>query len=136
MALTNNNGANAPPKVLLIKNYPSSSPADHLMVQSFLDNIQRSVPDAVLDICCVANGEPIPDLTQYRLVILSGGKVNLLAADSVPSWAREVLDMVRRLALDEAAPKLLGICWGHQAINHALGGKLAFVEQGALVRAL
>lgn len=104
------------------------------MVQSFLDNIQRSNPDAVLDICCVANGEPIPDLSQYGLIVLSGGRVNLMEADDTPSWAHDILGMVRQIARDdEAATKLLGICWGHQAIHHALGGKLAFVEQGALV---
>lgn len=106
------------------------------MVQSFQANLHPA--DAVLDVCCVVNGEPIPeDLTQYHLVILSGGKVNLIAADrsEIPSWANHVLDMVRRLDSDASrtAPKLLGICWGHQAIHHALGGKLAWVDQGALV---
>lgn len=116
-------------KVLLLKNYSSASPSDHLMVQSFQDNIHHSVPDAQLDICCIANGETIPTLTDYRLVILSGGTVNLLE-DEKPSWALHVLDMVRRLAAsgDETVPKLLGICWGHQAIHYALGGTLAWLE--------
>lgn len=146
MASTNGTAIPPPPtKVLLIKNYPSATPADHLMVQSFRDNINASRssagPDAVLDICCVANGDPLPeDLSPYRLIVLSGGTVNLIAADQaeVPAWAHSVLNMVRGLARDEGGAgtktKLLGICWGHQAIHFALGGELAWVGQGALVR--
>lgn len=109
------------------------------MLESFQQNIQRSAPTAELDICCVANGEPIPaDLSHYRLIILSGGKVNLIAEDrdEVPKWAIDVLEMVRRIVGEKAMPKLLGICWGHQAIHHALGGELAWVEQGASVRTI
>lgn len=120
------------PKVLLLKNYPSSAPSDKLMVESFLTNIQATVPDAQLDICCIANGEPIPDLLAYRLVILSGGKVNLLE-DEKPLWALQVLDMVRRVAKETNGPKLLGICWGHQAVHYALGGSLAWLEDGPRV---
>lgn len=121
-----------PTRVLLLKNYPSASPSDQLMIESFTAHIRASVPDARLDICCIANGEKIPDLHDYRLVILSGGKVNLLA-DEKPSWALDVLDMVRRLAKEQTGPKLLGICWGHQATHYALGGKLAWVEEGPCV---
>lgn len=121
-----------PPRVLLLKNYPSSSPSDKLMLESFLTNIRSTVPDAHLDICCIANGEPIPDLFNFRLVILSGGKVNLLE-DEKPVWALQVLDMVREVARQSDGPKLLGICWGHQAIHYALGGDLAWVESGPRV---
>lgn len=104
------------------------------MIGSFAQHIRMSVPDARLDICCIANGEKIPDLHVYRLVILSGGKVNLLAEEK-PSWALDVLDMVRGLAESQTGPKLLGICWGHQAIHYALGGKLAWLEDGPRVSA-
>lgn len=124
------NDAN-PTRVLLLKNYPSAA-SDKLVLESFTSHIQASVPDARLDICYIANGETIPDLHDYRLVILSGGKVNLLADDK-PSWALEVLDVVRNLAQEQTGPKLLGICWGHQAVHFALGGKLAWVEDGPRV---
>lgn len=121
-----------PPKVLLLKNYPSASPSDTLMINSFLTNIQNTIPNAQLDICCIANGEQIPDLSNYRLVILSGGKVNLLEAEK-PLWALQVLDMIRKVAKEPTGPKLLGICWGHQAIQYALGGDLAWVKDGPRV---
>lgn len=114
-------------RVLLLKNYPSSSPSDHLFVQSFSENITASVPGARLDICCIANGESIPELSDYELVILSGGRVNLLEGDK-PLWVTSVLEMIRKVASDEHGPKLLGICWGHQAVHYALGGKLAWLE--------
>lgn len=120
------------PRVLLLKNYPSASPSDTLMLNSFLTNIQNTIPKAQLDICCIANGEQIPGLSNYRLVILSGGKVNLLE-DEKPLWALQVLDMIRNIAIESTGPKLLGICWGHQAIHYALGGDLAWVEDGPRV---
>lgn len=104
------------------------------MLNSFLTNIQNTIPNAQLDICCIANGEQIPDLSNYRLVILSGGKVNLLE-DEKPTWALQVLDMVRKIAKEPGTgQKLVGICWGHQAIHYALGGDLAWVEDGPRVR--
>lgn len=119
-------------RVLLLKNYPSASSADKLMIKSFSTHILASVPNACLDICCIANGELIPDLHNYSLVILSGGKVNLLEDDK-PAWAVRVLDMIREIENEQNGPKLLGRCWGHQAIHYALGGKLAWLEQGPRV---
>ncbi|ROW02546.1 hypothetical protein VMCG_05997 [Cytospora schulzeri] len=113
--------------VLLLKNYPSATAADHATIQSFTDNIRGSVPDAQLDICCIANGDTIPETSKYDFVILSGGRVNLLE-DVKPNWALDVLDMVRRVAGDGSKTKLLGICWGHQAIHYALGGKIAWLN--------
>lgn len=114
-------------RVLLLKNYLSASPSDPLFLDSFLKNIQRSNAEATLDICCVANGAVIPNLHDYQLVVLSGGRVNLLE-DGKPQWVLQVLETIRALAKDTIGPKLLGICWGHQAIHYALGGKLAWLE--------
>lgn len=114
-------------KVLLLKNYPSASASDKLMLESFSQHIRSSVPNAHLDICCIANGEEIPDLSGYELVILSGGKVNLLEEDK-PPWVLQVLDMVRKIAAEQAGPRLLGICWGHQAVHYAMGGSIAWLE--------
>lgn len=114
-------------RVLLLKNYPSASPSDFLFIDSFLKNIQRSRPEASLDVCCVANGETIPALSEYGLVVLSGGRINLLE-DAKPLWVLQVLDMIRALASEKGGPKLLGICWGHQAVHYALGGKLDWLE--------
>lgn len=119
--------------VLLLKNYPSATPADHATVQSFTGNLHGSVQAAQLDVCCIANRETIPDTSMYDLVILSGGRVNLLEA-AKPSWVLDVLDMIRRVAGDDSKTRLLGICWGHQAIHYALGGKIEWLDAGPKVR--
>lgn len=36
--------------------------------------------------------------------------------------------MVRQMARERTSPRLLGICWGHQAVHHALGGNLAWLR--------
>lgn len=112
--------------ILLLKNYPLTSPVDHAMTDSFRSNIAASIPDAQLDICCVANGEAIPDPSAYELVILSGGLVNLLEEDQ-PGWVLDILGLIRQIAGGSSKTKLLGICWGHQAVHAALGGKLAWL---------
>lgn len=96
------------------------------MTESFRSNITASITDAQLDISCVANGDAIPDPSAYELVILSGGRVNLLEEDQ-PKWVLDVLDMIRQIAGGSSKTKLLGICWGHQAVHVALGGKLAWL---------
>lgn len=122
-------------KVLLLKNYPSSSPSDYLFIHSFSEHIQRSCPQASLDVCCIANGEAIPALSEYGLVILSGGQVNLLEREK-PAWTVQVLDMIRTISSEKDSPKLLGICWGHQAIHYALGGRLDWLEERPRVSVL
>ncbi|KAI7781506.1 hypothetical protein LA080_014682 [Diaporthe eres] len=119
-------GSKLATRILLLKNYPLTSPVDHAMTESFRSNITASIPDAQLDICCVANGETTPDPLAYELVILSGGRVNLLEEDQ-PEWVLDVLGMIRQIAGGSSKTKLLGICWGHQAVHDALGGKLAWL---------
>lgn len=121
-------GSKLATRILLLKNYPLTSPVDHAMTESFRSNITASIPDAQLDICCVANGEAIPDPLAYELVILSGGRVNLLEVqEDQPEWVLDVLGMIRQIAGGGSKTKLLGICWGHQAVHDALGGKLAWL---------
>lgn len=119
-------GSKQATRILLLKNYQLTSPVDHAMTESFRSNITASIPDAQLDICRVADGEAIPDPSAYELVILSGGRVNLLEEDQ-PEWVLDVLGMIRQIAGGSSRTKLLGICWGHQAVHVALGGKLAWL---------
>ncbi|KAJ0116655.1 hypothetical protein J7T55_009805 [Diaporthe amygdali] len=121
-------GSKQAPRILLLKNYPSTSPVDHAMTESFRSNIKAFLPEAQLDVCGIANGETIPDPSSYELVILSGGYVNLLE-DEQPKWVLDVLEMIRQIAGGNLQTKLLGICWGHQAIHRALGGRLAWVGE-------
>ncbi|KAK2013503.1 hypothetical protein LZ32DRAFT_259635 [Colletotrichum eremochloae] len=110
-------------RVLLVQCYLTDKPWGHMMLQSFVDNIQRTRPSAQVDVCEIEAGETPPDPSSYDLVIMSGGTFNLVDDPPVP-WVESALEYVRTIAKMEAGPKLLGLCWGHQATQMALGGKL------------
>ncbi|EQB57800.1 hypothetical protein CGLO_02037 [Colletotrichum gloeosporioides Cg-14] len=88
-------------------------------------------------------GDAFPDPSEYDLVILTGGPFNLLKHNEEherPEWVRRTLGWIQETAkIHEAGglsepgskkkAKLLGICWGHQAIALALGGRLGQVLQ-------
>lgn len=128
-------GSKQPTRILLLKNYLPTSPVDHAMTESFRSNITALVPDSQIDIRCTASGEAIPDPAAYELVILSGGPVNLLEDDQ-PQWVLEVLGLIRQVAESGSSTKLLGICWGHQAVHLALGGQLDWIGEKHRVRLL
>lgn len=93
------------------------------MAQSFVSNIRSRQASATVDICKLEEGEKLPDLTEYDLVIMSGGTFNLVDDSPLP-WVEEGLECIQAISRMEKGPKLLGICWGHQAIQYAQGGEL------------
>lgn len=88
-------------------------------------------------------GDAFPDPSEYDLVILTGGPFNLLKhteENERPEWVKRTFGWIQETVkiheashLSEAGSKkkakLLGICWGHQAIALALGGRLGQVPQ-------
>ncbi|TQN63692.1 Glutamine amidotransferase-like protein chyE, partial [Colletotrichum shisoi] len=89
-------------------------------------------------------GDAFPDLSEYDLVILTGGSFNLLKhteENERPEWARRILGRIQETVKIREAnglsepgskkkkAKLLGICWVHQAFALALGGRLGQVLQ-------
>lgn len=64
---------------------------------------------------------PLPDHPEdYDAVVLTGSIANVTSHEP---WMDELYQHIRRL--DAAQVKLIGICFGHQAIAHALGGEVA-----------
>lgn len=71
-----------------------------------------------------------PNPQDYNLIVLSGGKAD---ASSSEPWVLGVLDYVRKTARESPKTKILGICWGHQAVSRALGGEVQAVPTGPIV---
>lgn len=71
-----------------------------------------------------------PNPRDYNLIVLSGGKAD---ASSSEPWVLGVLDYVRNAARESPKTKILGICWGHQAVSRALGGEVQAVPTGPIV---
>ena len=65
-------------------------------------------------------GPDVDDPTRYDGIIISGSTASVYDTD------REVFDRQQRLIQDciDASVPLLGICFGHQLINYALGGEV------------
>jgi GMP synthase (glutamine-hydrolysing) len=108
---------------------PTATPRGHLEAAVILHGPSRFLQvDHVLaqnDVSSVPilayAGEPIPDLTGYDAVIISGGEYSPSQFDSVP-FLRSVRDRVME-AITHDVP-ILGICLGHQLLAHWLGGRV------------
>lgn len=73
----------------------------------------------------VMDGEPLPEARDYAGVLVTGsGAMVTERAD----WSERCGDWLRAAA--EANQALFGICYGHQLIAHALGGKVDYNPRG------
>ena len=81
------------------------------------------LPDYEIDLFDAVAGELPAQPWHYDGVVLTGSVANV--TDPEP-WMDAVYDHIRRL--DAAQVKLVGICFGHQAIVHALGGSVVPAE--------
>ncbi|KAL4962687.1 class I glutamine amidotransferase-like protein [Aspergillus stella-maris] len=116
-------------KVLIVKCYTTQAEWGKQMIESFTGHIKRHEPSAGIDILNIMDGDTPPDPSQYRLVIFSGGTFNLLTDDTFPPWVDSALEFIRAISsMPIPVTKLVGVCWGHQAVQFALGGKLGVLE--------
>lgn len=103
------------------------------MIENISRLIRQSKPDAEINIHAPIQGDKFPDIHNHDLIVLTGGPFDLLE-DQKPSWVTETLEYIRTATTDRAErAKLLGICWGQQAIVLALGGSLRKLKRGPCV---
>ncbi|KAK2042925.1 class I glutamine amidotransferase-like protein [Colletotrichum somersetense] len=117
-------------RVAIVKAYEIDEPKHRGMLQSFRDNILQQVPDAAINAYRPMKQDGhLPNAADYDLIIITGGLSNLCQATFEP-WVNTTLEWIRQVVSQQHITKtrLLGICWGHQAIASALSGSIGSFE--------
>jgi GMP synthase (glutamine-hydrolysing) len=78
-----------------------------------------------VDVVVVAEGEPLPAPETTAGVVVTGSSAFVSERES---WSERTGEWLAR-ALDHGTP-VLGICYGHQLLAHALGGKVGRNPRG------
>lgn len=102
------------------------------MLNEICNLIHGSAPTADIQHYHPLEGGCLPEADSFDLVILTGGVYDLTQPVMEP-WVSQILDWVRDTYVHHPDTKVLGICWGHQAVLHAMGGKINLRKGGILV---
>ncbi|KAL4967094.1 copper/iron-regulated glutamine amidotransferase [Aspergillus stella-maris] len=78
-------------------------------------------PESQLNFYDPVHAQSYPDVSKYDLIVLSGGSVFVM--EEIP-WVMKMRSFIRSTIAEHPQKKILGICWGHQIINVALGGRV------------
>ncbi|MBR9986021.1 MAG: glutamine amidotransferase [Desulfosarcina sp.] len=81
----------------------------------FIAHMDRSA--GAIEIVCPVSGEPLPPVASFGGIIITGS--HDMVTDKKP-WSEKTADWVK--AAVEAETPLLGVCYGHQLLAHAMGG--------------
>lgn len=122
-------------KILIIKAFAAQGSLETQIIGSYINHIHASCPEASVQVCRPISGEELPDPAEHDLLIVTGGGVDLLTTEPPVPWVQSILELVR--TVDDGhreGPKLLGICWGQQVVQLALGGELGALSEGPRVR--
>lgn len=98
--------------------------------ESWKEAIALTSPTAKVEFFDPVVERKMPNAPDYDLIVLSGGKAD---ASSSEPWVLGVLDYVRETAREFPQTKILGVCWGHQAVLRAFGGEVGPVATGPIV---
>lgn len=93
--------------------------------QAFQELFARHAPHVQLRVYDVCHGELPQRVDECAGYITTGSRFSVY--DDV-DWIHQLADFVRHV--HESRQKFVGICFGHQMIAHALGGKVAQAQQG------
>jgi GMP synthase (glutamine-hydrolysing) len=75
--------------------------------------------------CHVLDGEALPNAGDFAGVLITGS--GAMVSERAP-WSERSADWLRDAA--EAGKPLFGICYGHQLLAHALGGRVDYNPRG------
>ncbi|PWY95988.1 copper/iron-regulated glutamine amidotransferase [Aspergillus sclerotioniger CBS 115572] len=118
-----------PLRIAVLINTPPDNDFWNDVTESYRTGFEVVAPNAQLDMYDPIFQHNFPDSQEYDLIILSGGKAD---ASSSEPWVLGVLEFLRRTAQTSPKTKILGICWGHQAISRAFGGEVRAVPTGPI----
>lgn len=82
-------------------------------------------PGEVWDVCDVDHGTFPEDISAYDGFVITGSRHSVY--EKIP-WIEQLLELVREI--HRRAIRLVGVCFGHQAIALALGGKVELNPKG------
>ena len=105
-----------------------SEPFQHIISdypQAFRDLFAKHAPDISLRIYDVCHGELPQSVEECEGYVITGSKHSVY--EDIP-WIHQLAEFVRQVHTQKH--KLVGICFGHQIIAHALGGKVAKAQVG------
>lgn len=89
------------------------------MKAAFEKMLGTVAPAAIFEFFDPVHARTYPDVSKYDLIVLSGGSVFVM--EEIP-WVMQMRSFIKSTIEEHPKQKMLGICWGHQIINVALGG--------------